>query len=140
MPNRNSRQQADAIAFLSDPASHGQTGPVDRIDTHANIVFLGGDHGWKIKRAVCLPYLDFSTLEKRHAACLREVEINQRFAPDIYLDCVPIVRRPDGCLALGNSGEVLEWAVKMRRFAQSALLSHLATAGRITCEVARDMA
>ena len=141
MPNRNSRQQADAIAFLSDPASHGQTGLVDRVDTHANIVFLVGDHGWKIKRAVRLPYLDFSTLENRHAACRREVDVNRRFAPDIYLDCVPIVRRPaDGGLALGGTGEVVEWAVKMRRFPQSALLSHVASAGPLRSEIATGVA
>ena len=55
-------------------------------------MFLAGSEAWKIKRAVRFPYMDFSTLEKRRAACAREVEINRRLAPDIYLGCVPIAR------------------------------------------------
>ena len=54
--------QGEVITFLSDPASHGCNGSVDHFETHANLVFLAGSDAWKIKRAVRLPYLDFSTL------------------------------------------------------------------------------
>lgn len=64
--------QAEVIAFLSDPASYGREGCVERIETHANLIFLAGFDAWKIKRAVRFPYLDFSTLDKRHAACVSE--------------------------------------------------------------------
>jgi len=118
--------QDEVTAFLSDPASHAGAGRVDRIGTHGNLVFLAGGEAWKIKRAVRFAYMDFSTLEKRRAACEREVEVNRRLAPEIYLGCVPIVRKPDGRLAFGAGGEVVEWAVRMRRFDQTALLSHAA--------------
>ena len=66
---------------------------VERIETHASIVFLAGDFAYKVKRAVKYPFLDFSTLEKRHQACLNELRINRRTAPQLYLDLVPITRR-----------------------------------------------
>ena len=96
---------------------------MERFETHGNLVFLAGSDAWKIKRAVRFPYMDFSTLEKRRkVACAREVEVNRRLAPDIYLGCVAITRAGGGSLAFGGGGEVVEWAVHMRRFDQSALL------------------
>ncbi len=132
--------QADVIAFLADPASHAGRPQVDRLETHGNLIFLAGPDAWKIKRAVRFPYMDFSTLEKRRAACEREMEVNGRLAPDIYLGCVPIARGADGGLAFGGSGEVAEWAVHMRRFDQAALLSRIAAAGGIAPDLAKAVA
>src|SRR5262245_30792886 len=108
--------QHKVIAFLADPSTHGGAGPVERFETHGNLVFLAGSDAWKIKRAVRFAYMDFSTIEKRRAACQREVEINRRMAPQLYLGCVPITRLADGNLAFGGLGPVVEWAVHMRRF------------------------
>ena len=69
--------QAAVVAFLADPSSYGGVSQVDRLETHGNLVFLAGADAWKIKRAVRFPYMDFSTLEKRRVACVREVEVNQ---------------------------------------------------------------
>lgn len=55
---------------------------VKRIDTHASIVFLEPDRVLKIKRAVRLPFLDYSTLAKRKRACEQELAINKRHAPE----------------------------------------------------------
>jgi aminoglycoside phosphotransferase family enzyme/predicted kinase len=133
--------QAEVIAFLSDPASYpAKPGRVERFETHGALVFLAGKEAWKIKRAVRFPYMDFSTLDKRKVACAREVEINRRLAPEIYLGCVPITRARDGRLALGGSGEIIEWAVRMLRFDQAALLSHIADAGPIASDLANDLA
>jgi aminoglycoside phosphotransferase family enzyme len=134
------RDQADVIGFLADANSYAGVDRVERFETHGNLVFLAGADAWKIKRAVQFPYMDFSTLEKRHAACLREVEVNRRFAPELYLDCVPIRRSPAGGLAFGGSGSTVEWAVHMRRFEQAALLSNLVQRGEITSEIARALA
>ena len=113
--------QAEVIAYLGDPASYpGRPGRVERFETHGALVFLAGEEAWKIKRAVRFPYMDFSTLEKRRAACAREVEINRRLAPEIYLGLTPITRASNGRLQLGGSGEIVEWAVRMRRFDQAA--------------------
>jgi hypothetical protein len=122
--------QAEVVAFLGDPASY-PTRPdrIERFETRGALVFLAGEEAWKIKRAVRFPYMDFSTLEKRKAVCQREVAINRRFAPEIYLGCTPVTRRSDGRLELGGDGEIVEWVVHMRRFEQAALLSLVAKAG-----------
>lgn len=121
------RAQDEVVAFLSDPANHAdQPKAVERVDTHAAIIFLAGDTAYKIKRAVKLPYLDFSTLDKRKRVCEREIEINTRTAPEIYLCVVAIARQPNGHLAFKSTGEVVEWAIKMKRFDDSLLLDALA--------------
>jgi uncharacterized protein len=122
--------QQPAIGFLSDPANHGGA-PVKRIDTHAASVFLAGGRALKIKRAVRFPFLDFSTLEKRKAACEAEIAVNRAFAPAIYRGVVSITREQNGRLTIGGKGEPVEWAVEMRRFDESQTLDHLAEAGRI---------
>ncbi|HEX5999680.1 MAG TPA: AAA family ATPase [Hyphomicrobiaceae bacterium] len=133
--------QAAVIAFLSNPASYApRPERVDRLETHGALVFLAGDEAWKIKRALRFPYMDFSTLEKRKAVCAREVEINRRLAPELYLGAVPITRAADGGLRLGGDGEVVEWAVRMRAFDQAALLSRIAATGPLAPELVRDLA
>src|SRR5262249_31677630 len=70
----------------------------------------------KIKRALRYPFLDFTTLANRKAACEAELDINRVFAPAIYLRVAPIARQKNGALRLGGGGEIVEWAVEMRRF------------------------
>lgn len=129
MSPEDTSQQA-VIDFLGDPTSHGGT-PVARIDTHAAAVFLAGDHVLKIKRAVRFPFLDFSTLAKRKAACEAELAVNRPFAPAIYRRVVAITRDDDGRLAIDGRGAPVEWAVEMRRFDEMQTLDRLAEAGRI---------
>lgn len=116
--------------FLDSPAAHGGAAPV-RFDTHASVVFLSGDRALKIKRAVRFPFLDYSTLAKRKAACDAELAVNRRFAPQIYRRTVAITREAGGTLAIGGSGEAVEWAVEMARFDESQTLDHLAGHGRL---------
>jgi len=94
------------------------------IETHIAAVFLAGDQAYKIKKAVDLGFLDFSTREKRMWAIRRELDFNRRTAPDVYLHVAQIVRRPDGQLAFDQVGEVLESALVMRRFDPEAVLSN----------------
>lgn len=133
--------QASVIAFLSSAATYG-VGPtkVERIETHGALVFLAGGDVYKIKRAVAYPYMDFSTLELRHAALARELEVNQPHAPDIYLGLVPVTREGDGSLALAGRGPLVEWALHMRRFPQTDLLSSIANARGIDAPLARRLA
>jgi aminoglycoside phosphotransferase family enzyme len=121
-------QQA-VIDFLNSPATHGGAA-VTRIDTHAACVFLAGERALKIKRAVRFPFLDFSTLEKRKGACEAELDVNRPYAPAIYRGVVAITRGPQG-LAIGGSGEPVEWAVEMRRFDETQTLDLLAEGGEI---------
>ncbi len=133
--------QVQVTAFLSDPASYpASPRSVTMMETHGAKVFLAGDEAWKIKRRVQFPYMDFSTIEKRRAACEREIEINRIWAPELYLGCVPVTREVDGRLLIGGSGEPVEWAVRMRRFAQSDLVGAVADKGAITPEFAGRLA
>jgi aminoglycoside phosphotransferase family enzyme/predicted kinase len=120
------RIQESVFAFLTDPATHPE---VQRIDTHAASVFLDGDRALKIKRAVRFPYLDYSTLAKRKAACDEEIRINRQFAPQIYHRAVPITQAADGSLEFDGSGTPVEFAVEMTRFDERRTVDHLATAG-----------
>ncbi len=134
-------QQDSIFAFMGDASSHDPAPhEVQRIDTHAAVIFLAGSLAYKIKRDVRLSYLDFSTLEKRRVTCEREVEINQITAPDIYLGVIPIVRGVDGGLSIGGVGEPVEWAVKMRRFGQDGLFDVLARNGKLPLELMPSLA
>lgn len=117
--------QADVFAFLKDPQTHGLSEPVTCIDTHGAAVFLAGPDVYKVKRAIRFPYMDFSTLEKRHAACEAEMSVNLANAPDLYLGIVPITRDASG-LHLGGLGDIVEWAVHLRRFDETKSLDRLA--------------
>ena len=104
--------QTATIEFLAAPTTHGGES-VERIDTHASIVFLAGGRAWKLKRAVRYDYLDFSTAARRKAMCEAEVRVNRRTAPSLYRGVVAVVRRADGSLALGGPGEPVDWVVEM---------------------------
>jgi len=110
-------------------ASHARD--VKRIDTHAASVFLSGDRALKVKRAVRFTFLDFSTLDKRKAACEAEIEVNKPYAPDIYRGVVAITREADGTLKIGGKGEPVEYAVEMARFDETQTLDHVAARGDI---------
>src|SRR6478752_9162424 len=104
--------QERVFAFLTDSVAHPD---VDRIDTHAASVFLEGDRALKVKRAVHFPYLDYSTLAKRKAACDDEMKINRQFAPQIYRRLVPITQANDGSLDIDGQGTPVEFAIEMTR-------------------------
>ncbi len=133
------KSQEDVLAFLGRASTYGGV-PVHRIDTHAGIVFLAGERALKVKRAVRFPFLDFSTLEKRKAACLAEIEANRPFAPELYHGVIAVTRGRDGTLALGGDGEPVEWAVDMRRFDETKTLDRLADVGKIDLAMADELA
>jgi aminoglycoside phosphotransferase family enzyme/predicted kinase len=120
------RTQESVFAFLTDPQLHPD---VQRIDTHAASVFLQGTRALKIKRAVRFPFLDYSTLAKRKAACDDELRINRQFAPQIYRRVVPITRSSDGRLNIDGHDPPIEFAVEMTRFDERQTIDHLAEDG-----------
>ena len=123
--------QDEVFAFLGAPATHGLSEPVKRIDTHAATVFLAGPDVYKVKRAVRFPFLDQTTLKRRHAACDAEVAVNRRFTPHLYLGTVPITREGTA-LRIGGDGEAIEWAVHLKRFDETRTLDLVAERGQIT--------
>lgn len=131
--------QTETIAFLSRPDAYGLAAPVERVDTHGAVVFLAGDRAYKLKRAVWLPYLDFSTIEKRKAVCEAELRLNRRTAPELYLGVERVGRQPDGTLAIGQ-GTAVDWVVVMQRFPADALLDTMARQGPLPSRLVRDLA
>jgi hypothetical protein len=102
--------------------------PVQLFETHISWVLVAGSEAYKIKKALRLDFLDFSSLAARRHCCEEEVRLNQRLAPQIYLGVIPIT----GTLArpqLGGEGEALEFAVRMRAFAQQCLWTERIAAG-----------
>ncbi len=131
--------QASVIAFLENPATHGGNA-VERISTHGAHVFLAGASAFKLKRAVKLPFFDFSSPAKRRRMLETELELNKPWAPDIYHEVRPVCASPSGGLQFGGDGQALDWVLVMRRFPQDALLDNIAAAGGLTEAMADDMA
>jgi len=128
--SRDEDQQAATIAFLSDPATHGGS-PVERLSTHAAHIFLAGDLAFKLKRAVNLSFLDFSTCAKRQAMLEKELRINGATAPGLYLAVKPLFQDSGGRVSFAASGSPVDWVLVMRRFPQEALLDNLAQRGAL---------
>src|SRR6476659_8538694 len=131
---------ARLIDCLSDPAAYPDpVGTVEVRQTHISAVFLAGHYVYKIKKPVNYGFVDFGTLTKRRHYCDEEVRLNRRLAPDVYIGVVPVTRR-DGQVELEGKGEVVEWAVKMRRLPDEATLQNLISEGKVDAEVVTRLA
>jgi aminoglycoside phosphotransferase family enzyme/predicted kinase len=116
-------------------------GRVHLVQTHASWVFVAGERVYKLKKPVDFGFLDFSTQARRARACRREVELNERLAPGVYLGVAPIhLVAGGGGFSLAPPGRVVEHAVVMRRLPQERLLSALLARGAATAAVVRRVA
>ena len=114
-----------SAAAYSHPVSR-----VELLETHISWVVLTGEFAYKIKKPVKLGFLDFRTLEKRRHYCEEELRLNKSWAPDLYLEVVPITQ-VDDALRVGGDGVPVEYAVRMHEFEQSARLDHTIEQGRL---------
>jgi aminoglycoside phosphotransferase family enzyme len=113
---------AEKVEFLRKPQSHGKgVTDVTAIETHMSWVFLVKDTVFKLKKPVKFPYLDYSTLNRREAACRAEQTLNRRLAPTIYLSVAPLRLSPRG-LSIDADGDTVDWLVVMRRLDETLLL------------------
>jgi aminoglycoside phosphotransferase family enzyme/predicted kinase len=119
--------QDAAAAFLQDLAGSPP------VETHISLVFRGAGTVWKLKKAVRLPFLDFTQLPDRRHFAERELALNAPAAPGLYRDVVPILRRPDGTLTLDPTPglPVEDWVVRMARVPDHDFLDVMAAEGRI---------
>jgi len=115
--------QAEVAAFLAGLAGAAP------IETHISAIFVGRETAWKMKKAVALGFLDFSSLEARGHFCRRELELNQPAAPGIYRDVVAVTRAPDGNLQQGGVGAVVEWVLRMAPIPTGDFLDRVAACG-----------
>lgn len=129
-----------AVADLLEPQAYPH--PVDQVEsltTHISQLFLAGEFAYKLKRPVSLGFVDFSTLGRRRFFCEEELRLNRRLAPQLYLGVVAVVRR-GGRVYIGGDGEVIDYAVRMRRFPQQALLSEQPLDGSLIDRLAEQVA
>ncbi len=128
------------VQALLDPKTYPEAPEqVELMQTQMSFVFLAGDYVYKVKKPVNLGYLDYTTLDKRHFFCQREVELNRRLCPDAYLGVVPIVKAR-GKISLGGQGKVIEYAVKMRYLPQDRMMNVLLANNQVSAEMVARVA
>ncbi len=119
------------VAGLRSAACYPHPAPdIQVLETHISFVVLAGEYAYKIKKPVSLGFVDFASLQSRRHYCEEELRLNRRTAPGIYLEVVPITGAPHAPV-VGGPGPAIEYAVRMRRFPQEALLDRLAREGRL---------
>ncbi|MBI1424164.1 MAG: AAA family ATPase [Gammaproteobacteria bacterium] len=128
------------IAALLTPENfdHPVSG-IELLETHISWVILTGDYVYKIKKPVNLGFLDFSSLTQRRFYCEEELRLNRRLAPAIYLDVIPI-RGTSDAPHVGGDGDIIDYAVRMRQFPQSAQLDRLLQHGNLPAGYLDDIA
>ena len=112
---------------------------VELVQTQMSFVFLTDNYVYKVKKPVNLGYLDYTTPERRRFYCQREIELNRRLCPDVYLGVVPITQ-DKGNILVGGQGEVIEYAVKMRRLPQEAMMDVLLANNQVLPEMVGSVA
>ncbi len=117
--------QAEVAGLL-----RGLTG-AEPVETHISAVFVGPDDAFKLKKALHLPFLDFSTLAARQTFARRELELNRPHAPGIYRDVVAVTRGADGALRLGGEGAPVEWLLRMAPVPAADFLDAIAARGAL---------
>jgi len=124
------QNQTQVIDALFKPEAYPQDpGKIELIQTHISFVFLTKNYVYKIKKAVNFGFLDFSTLEKRRFFCEKELELNRRLCPDIYLEVASINKSTT--IKIAGSGETVEYALKMKRLPQEKIMTLLLKQGRV---------
>lgn len=121
------------IAFLSDPDSYPEApADVEVQETHMARVFLTDRHAYKLKKAISLSFLDYSTPALRREYCEAEIRLNRRLAPSVYLGVVPVCIGDSGRLQLDGPGNPVDWLVKMERLPARYLLDQALTEENVT--------
>jgi aminoglycoside phosphotransferase family enzyme/predicted kinase len=101
---------------------------VETRETHASRLYFADELVYKVKKPVDFGFLDFTSIEKRRFYCQEEVRLNRRLCPDIYLG-VAEIRRSGTKVAIEGPGEVVDYAVVMKRLPEDRLLSNLLATG-----------
>ena len=116
--------QKQVVEALMKPEAYDEEpGRIELMQTHISFVFLTRNSVYKVKKAVDLGFLDFTTLEKRRFFCEKELELNRRLCGDMYLEVVPINR--SDVIKIKGEGETVEYAVKMKRMPQERMMNQL---------------
>lgn len=131
-------QDQQARSLLEDlrrPEAYPTPRPsrVTQLITHISWVFLTDRDVWKLKRPVDYGFVNYTTLERRQRSCEDEVRLNRRLAPDVYLGVVPVRLGPRGHW-FGLDGDVVDYAVHMRRLPEERSAEVLLRRGELTAD------
>ena len=122
--------QKEIVEALLKPSAYEENpGNIELCQTHISFVFLTEKFVFKLKKAVDFGFLDFSTLEKRRFYCEKELELNRRLCPDLYLEVVPINK--SNVFKIKGDGETVEYAVKMKRMPQDKIMTKLLVKNKV---------
>ncbi len=117
---------------LRDRLANETSAPVTLLETHISWVLLAGRLAYKLKKPVCLGFVDFSTLAARKHFCDEELRLNRRLAPSLYLDVLPVCgTRQAPRIGTAGEGGAIDHVVRMRRFPEGMLLRDLVMSGRL---------
>lgn len=125
--------------LLSAAAYPHAVSRLELLETHISWVVLTGEFAYKIKKPVDFGFLDFRKLEDRRHYCEEELRLNRNWAPDLYLEVVPITQVGDD-VRVGGEGAPVEYAVRMRQFDQSARLDHMIERGQLSDDHVLELA
>jgi aminoglycoside phosphotransferase family enzyme len=126
--------QKQVVEALMKPEAYDEEpGRIELMQTHISLVFLTRKFVYKVKKAVDLGFLNFTTLEKRRFFCEKELELNRRLCGDMYLEVVPINRSK--VIKIKGEGEAVEYAVKMKRMPQEKMMSKLLEENKVSCRL-----
>lgn len=124
--------------------SHGEFPEATRqhklVETHISWVILCDEFVYKIKKPIKYSFLDFSTLELRKHFCERELDLNQRFSENIYLEVLPVYGLQGHFIIGGNQGTLVDYALKMRKLDPEKQMDILVTEGRVNEKDIEDLA
>lgn len=120
------------IEALRDPAIYPERADsVEILQTHLSVVVLSGDRAYKFKKAIRLPFADFTSLEKRRHFCREELRLNRRLCPEIYEEVVDLCVN-EGGYRIGGAGNLIDHAVRMRRLPQDRMMDVLLERDEVT--------
>jgi uncharacterized protein len=131
-------QQQVVEAMLKPEAYSQDPGKIELIQTHISFVFLTKNYVYKVKKAVNFGFLDFSTLDKRRLFCEKELELNRRLCPEIYLEVVPI--KKSDVIKVDAQGETIEYALKMKRLPQERIMTVLLKENKVDKKIIDEIA
>jgi aminoglycoside phosphotransferase family enzyme len=115
---------SETLAFLRTPGALGDGPNIELVETHMSCVLLTEHRVWKLKKPIRLPFVDYTTLERRRRSCEAELRLGRRLSPDVYLDIVPITAAASG-LAIAGDGEIVDWLLVMRRLPEHLMLPQM---------------
>lgn len=129
-PSENTYQ--DVIRAMSQLDAYPEAPTsVQIVQTAVSIVFLTDFHAYKVKKPVDFGFINYSTLNKREHYCNEELRVNKLLSGGIHLGVVPILRDKEGRISMTGEGSVIEYAIKMTRLPQEAMMSNVLKNGNI---------